>query len=88
MADTSLVVDLNDAKRTGKLLNKPSFFAVQLSSAVACNTLATVDGNTVFFFGVAFFFLVFGNSKTTDSYGLSGISNLYGLPSHSPFLAL
>ena len=42
----------------------------------------------VFFFGVAFFFLVFGNSKTTDSYGLSGISNLYGLPSHSPFLAL
>ena len=53
MADTSLVVDLNDAKRTGKLLNKPSFFTVQLSSAVACNTLATVDGNTVFFFSVA-----------------------------------
>ena len=39
----------------------------------------------------AWLFLVaatFGNSNITDSNGCNGMSKLYGIPSHSPFLAL
>ena len=53
MADTCLVVDLNNTEGSGEFLNKPGFFAVQLCSTVARDAFAAVDGNTVFFFGVA-----------------------------------
>lgn len=35
-----------------------------------------------------FLFVTLGNSNATASNGLSGISSLYGLPSHSPSFAL
>ena len=53
VADTGLVVDLDNTERTGEFLNKPGFFAVQLCSTVARDAFAAVDGNTVFFFSVA-----------------------------------
>ena len=45
-----LVVNRNDAERTGELLNEPTFLVVELGSTQTCDAVAAVDRHAVFGF--------------------------------------